>query len=1404
MTAAKETQDLCQQLNVLSRHKPIYANKLPNESYTSLLDQLKTKKAALEKGMNEAKENSPERHIYQEALQLLHGTAHVVKERIAAQSPPLFSFPSTKEAFRSQRRELENKLEAMIPQGTTPSILRLNLSGRVVHHRQISALKDQLVTAEREMSALLKTMAAGTWSPDDTKRVATLQARLDQLKSLHENLQVTYGKAAPGTQFVQRAALQASISALESNVIALQTFAETDAGQAFSQSTTIVGQLSIALHAKGQKQATAFYEACQQLHDLEEKLSAYEKKPPVNSLIQRMLDDKVSQLRAQLQNAAASIGEKERDKELKSVDKWARSPQGVGMSSKDRQQALSFLTKAMTLLTLFDLPEDQKLLLQAKVDLCLRQMSEDGRAQLPEKLTKSYTSLPSNSPDWSNKIEAAGKFLEEYSQLVQKERPTQGDLNNIFACYQRLAHFQTKLPTEVYSIIDQQRIELTEDHFVELTPQEEAFVKSIPDKPKPEQQRAIESALSKLMLQVLYGPEGSRQSAFIKLQTILQHMGANVDYQPLIDRLRAQPLLSTFLKSVFTQNKDTVSKETDIEALLTKYPWATQLIDLDMLPGTEKLSPTGKQALEAQIQQRKDLALLEENRALIAPPRWWQASPHVSWQRAARLKLAFDRCETRGSFAPPNEQLGVDYRENLDAYMNRSLLTPHKKETAEAAIQHAQAPATPATQRYQQRILDVSEEKRVNRTYQMLGPILIQAIKIPPGNNPARTSVAKNTLTTYQFSSLLNVMHETDKNLQDPTFRTLLAEVFRRLPEVSEVLSDKEALTKLATKNFGLEATDPLITDLINRTWSPPPSAAAPARRSSSPAVVAGKTPPSPPPVELSRKEPAAKPVAEEAAVEGTAAGEVEQPEIPPPPVPRDKSRVARPRSQDISPAVSPALEEPEPEADEGEDLPKEAVETPVVTAKPPPVKQEATPPAPGSMAALLQAGAKRLRATGKSATAGAEGGRAESHLKAVNEKLTAAFGPEIAALGLPGLLQAMIERKKELGMTDEQAGLIGTFVTEHLSGKKTEEAPQEQGMGALLIGAMGQRRGKVKALSAGQAVEQLQDAVQRLLSSGDTQDLQLIEQTITFLEKTVPDQLKGIQQQLQTSKSCQEKLKALADRVPPKLSTEYRLLSQKTVLSEEHVSEFTELLDRYEKAEQEREQLSNEVIDLTGQYKVLFSQTDIDEFRSSPEGSGSQYLERLEEKVRELKAVRDLMTSLQLLENETQLKSIAETFPQVAKLSEEWGKKLKGEKKIPEKDRTLLRETLEALRAAASIAADRDLALSIQRLGPLEIPEMAMQAFSSILSEILQAKAEIQKLTQERDQETVLTKRELIRSRIKTAEKALEEKVRKLEIYKPSSTRYVTGKNLEQQMLARQKDDSSEGPPSDDDEWDD
>ncbi len=714
---ARNTQEWCQKLSRLSRHHATVSPELLNEG------------AELKRQLEGSADNPLTKQILEEASKLLQETLASVIPEIERHNPLMFR-RAEREKFKGEKSQVIQQLTQLSSGGQAQAVRRLTTLGRLFHQQEGTNFEHSLNQLNAETSKLLEKVAAGKATDEEKQILSNLHRRLQQTEERYQNIRLVIGNQAALQQFRERAICQISIQALRNRITAVSELLTDQHSSTLQKAAAITQQIGIALGEQGQKQAEAFYSACSQLETLEQQARDH---PPKNELAKSLLDAKIAQLITELESASAHIFSRESktyQAEKASAEKMAAS---VALTSKEREQALSFLTKAMTRLTMFTEDAD----LRATVDLCLGTMDEATKDLLPKDLVSRYqktTGPEKNRGEWQKKITRANALIQQYKVSLSKRPLEMQDLNALVQCAKDLKALD--LFTDSARLLATLQTEIP----VELTTAERKALESPPTSPSPEEQKAIEIALTKLMFLALHSPNPTtRDTAKKKVLDFLNTNAFKLEYQSLITSLRQQAVIQEFvlaqLPSIGVKMEALKKTEGAIGAVrdifnTVKNPWIQTLLtpaSLGIPANGDVLTYSTLDPMEVEqyIKFRQDIALLKNQKL---------AQRERSWEGVVQLREAHDRANNASSLKYQSEYdscLATLRAAQSSLNTWAGTITEDKRKLAHALL--AEKP------RFQEKIhlarrlsLRVSQDKRSERIDEMLGPLLYQACCMKP------------------------------------------------------------------------------------------------------------------------------------------------------------------------------------------------------------------------------------------------------------------------------------------------------------------------------------------------------------------------------------------------------------------------------------------------------------------------------------------------------------------------------------------------------------------------------------------------------------------------------------------------------------------------------------------------
>jgi hypothetical protein len=784
---AKKTQEACQRLSQMSRHQTAFSDSNVRAEYTKTVGELNAYKRDLSTMSTEMEAKAAKGDavaaaalkIYNEALNLLRGTADRVKATIQEVPPPIVNPGLTLHPLRAIRDARKffgiKKLEiADLVQTLTPvpgKVQRLTHSGRQIHAQEVHDLEESLRDLENKTTRLLDKVATGKATEADRQTIQELKGHLEAARQRYEDLSLTIGRKMASGQFIGRAVCLASITVSQNRIEAIEA-AFSDAIEKISDySTQILGSLSTALRSEGQKRAVAFYEACVTWEDLRDQVEGLATKNPLARVI---LEQKVKQLQDQLKSASGSVFALQSDREREEQESAIQIASGV--ATKDRRQAIPFLINAMTRLTVFamsesDNPQEIKEAteLRTAVDLCMRQMSPEELEAMPQELLERYqktTGPKKGERSWNEQIGATHAAIVDFGKQLAKTKKQLSLLGNyqsvedqqevleaidqLTVCEQKLASDEASLDPEIFGATKRSFDRLKEETPIELTPKERKLIESLPRLPKPpssEEKKTIQLTLAKLMFQARHHPsEQVRKEKEEQAERLIGAMGFNVEYRSVLADLSSHKVMQEFQSTIQLKPLDLppglplgVREEKErqwVDAIFadSSLVWAQTILTADSL----QILPEDREKVDAHIRFQQDLVFLRQNVPMLSKKK-------PSWEFAARLQGAYDRVKQASD---PALRVQLDsFERELAEYTKRSSISDDKTKIARGALEGA---PKGESRYFTERIVEEEDrDKKLERMNGVIVPLLREAISGEPQKNPKLVQALPKILARF-------------------------------------------------------------------------------------------------------------------------------------------------------------------------------------------------------------------------------------------------------------------------------------------------------------------------------------------------------------------------------------------------------------------------------------------------------------------------------------------------------------------------------------------------------------------------------------------------------------------------------------------------------------------------------
>jgi hypothetical protein len=765
LSTARNAQQVCQELSRLSHHKQQLSDTFSTQQGT---DQLLGQLDKLRKMQDEIREQMAqnpivgEKKILSEALELIQGTISAVRKRI--ESYNFHPSKMDKTAFEKKKELIESTLN-LLSDRKPHSILRQTFFGRIIHRHQLEKLEKTLDVLAKQTLELADNVAKGNASESEISLLENLESRLEKTKKRYESLTITIGRKASPEQFRERAILQASISLLENQIAGLGEVLreKSEVTKGSAEVTTLIGK---SLAAKGTERATVFYEACEKLNALKKQLQEI---PPKNSFAQKILQSKIDQLNSQLETAAATIFSlvSPSKQELEEVQCATKLASRIPLKPSEKEPVNAFLIKTMTRLVAFKLSDAEAAPLRAVVDLCLTNLSDEEKKQLPTTLLNSYQTEFGNNDEWQKGIAEANDFLKEFRTDLLKSDKGLTDLAQLEKLETKLIAMKESLPGPIYEALLVSVKELKKETPIALSSEERQVFEHLPSSPSDKQKLLVETALTKLLYLARHGADSSSQNeAMEKAKNLMNAIGFKVEYQSVFETVRKHDVMKEF-PSIPTPDLRLTPElplPTPYERLgqAKKYvdqifaankeqnPWVCLCITVESLPFTpEELGENGRKIITDYIHLRQDIALLQVNTPTLS-------KKDPSWDYAARLHVTFDRA----SASQLATEIPQESKTKISEYTGKISITSDKTRICKAVIQEAETDAkamaaffearksnqpipTPESKKkdkdaeyFQTRIKQEADtDKKLERMNAILVPLLTEALQEKPSKN---------------------------------------------------------------------------------------------------------------------------------------------------------------------------------------------------------------------------------------------------------------------------------------------------------------------------------------------------------------------------------------------------------------------------------------------------------------------------------------------------------------------------------------------------------------------------------------------------------------------------------------------------------------------------------------------
>ena len=838
VACAKNAQIACQLVNRNSRKGKFDEISSSVGNITDLLAQISTQLAT--------EKNETAIKILKESAELIQGTLEKAAENIGKRTPRSFSprlFPNQKTINDLKIEKVRTNTSIAIQIAAVKkltgkdhvAVLRLTYSGRSIHREQVKDLKASIKKISDSTSELLNKVATGKASETERAMVKDLQNRLKAAQDRYNALEMAIGKKASQEQFTERSICDTAIKSLQMRIKSLDALFSGPLEAFSTRSTVVVSQIGKALNTTGQERATAFYEACNALEGMELYLLSLQSKGTcTDPLALRILQSKIDLLRSQLETASATIFSLESKTAQAEQECAGKKVSRIALTEKEQRQVIPFLINAMTKLTLFDFTGPEANALRAIVDLCLHEMTQEAQGALPKELLKRYqdtTGPEKNGVAWKDQIEKSWKFIEDFDtnlvaanknldffgnyKSVDDKLEVPEKIDALIRLERDLEKMMLEVDLSIYNKVKESSERLKKETPIELTREERKLIENLPKAPTFDEKRNIQLALVKLMFQARHHPDTNvRKQKKAEAIALMNEMGFNVEYQSVYEALNKQEIIKDFRKDLpplplpnptivrSREGRISTAKEW-VNKIFTDSSshWAQNIVSTDAIPFLQDEGE--KSEVQEYITFHQDLALLKGNdKALI------RKKNECSWEHAARLKRAYDHCST-GQTTSAIQQILLPYRDGLQTYMVKCFLTDDKGKIAQGIRDAAEEKETGAAKYYRSSIGregSLMEGKRatkkeeflhLDRIYRVLGPILIEAMQ---ADNPT------TVLEKYSFNTLVRELGLKAEGLENETFRTLSADVFKEIPAVGQI--QKEMLT-IATQMEQTSGTNP-------------------------------------------------------------------------------------------------------------------------------------------------------------------------------------------------------------------------------------------------------------------------------------------------------------------------------------------------------------------------------------------------------------------------------------------------------------------------------------------------------------------------------------------------------------------------------------------------------------------
>ena len=694
---AKGTYEDCQVL----MHFAKYDTKCNAKEYGATLKELQRKKEELKKLLLTL-ENAPiAKKTCQEAISFIQQALQIAQERIEKKMPFFFSREKRK-AFQEAKAQTlfaigKLKEPADLPEQTP---LRMSFGGRRTHATQVSGMKASLDVLEHDSAALFDMVSSGKLHENIEESVSSLQNRIAMAKTAYENMQTTYGKKASSEQFVERAIAQTLLASLEKRVESLKSLLPVMKATV-DTSNNILDSLKKAVYEKKEEvRAQNLFQACkawQNLHSLIDEAAISD------PFAQSFLQEKLTQLEEQISVAFPSF-----DPASAPYVAAKKLAYKTACTPKEQSDARGFLVGAMAKIVMTQTEEAASL--RTIVDLCLLQMSEEDKDQLPEDLLHMYQAT--QEPQWTSQIGQVNELLMGYKELLSKKNLSDADLNTLVDFEEKVRQLQKTAHFQIAQAAIEAFTQLKTDNPIRYSSEEKKIVEASSLKVEKEDSEVVMSTLSKaLFLSVHASNEDEKKAAFATAQKLLSAIGSRIEYQEEFDALRKQPLYKEFCanipveywKPIFSikgSSSKTIAQQ-ELDALFLKSPQWLLVVLRDTTPPLH-MGSEEKQAIEAYTESLHAQQFLSS--FFLSPPE----RKDLSLNEMAQLLKAFEKLDPKN----PSTQ---DIKNKLDAYLGN--ITEDKQKRADRILEGKSV----------SKVMGKEKDDKQRRIQETVAPLLYQA-----------------------------------------------------------------------------------------------------------------------------------------------------------------------------------------------------------------------------------------------------------------------------------------------------------------------------------------------------------------------------------------------------------------------------------------------------------------------------------------------------------------------------------------------------------------------------------------------------------------------------------------------------------------------------------------------------